>query len=320
MTIAAVGGQNTGATGSGTSVSVAFPSNVAVGSLISVVGWRYEPSADAYIAGDCTKSAGTATIGTVTLDAQLDQVDGGGGRATVGIWSAIVTGAGSLTMQVAGGSAGGFPCIAINEFSGNWDSTRVESTNTNGTSATNTTPAHSNNATSAGAALFIGGLSLGNSGGSMTITPDAAFTQTYENEAGGTSQAGSSIYRIVTGGTTDRAEWTVPTSGNNGWGCAVVAYKEGGPTITSQPDNSTVYEGQTANFSITATGTGTLHYQWKDDASNVGTDSSTYAPTPVLSDSGSIITCVVTDDIGSTTSNNALLTVLAVGKTAWIRA
>lgn len=112
-------------------------------------------------------------------------------------------------MQVAGGSAGGFPCIAINEFSGNWDSTRVESTNTNGTSATNTTPAHSNNATSAGAALFIGGLSLGNSGGSMTITPDAAFTQTYENEAGGTSQAGSSIYRIVTGGTTDRAEWTV---------------------------------------------------------------------------------------------------------------
>lgn len=94
-----------------------------------------------------------------------------------------------------------------------------------------------------------------------------------------------------------------------------------GPSITAQPQNQTVYTDQTANFTITATGTGTLHYQWKDDGSNVGTDSSSYttgAATP--SDNGSLITCVVTDDIGSTASDAALLTVIATAHLSWIAA
>jgi len=93
-----------------------------------------------------------------------------------------------------------------------------------------------------------------------------------------------------------------------------------GPTITAQPNNQSVYVGQTATFTVTATGTGTLHYQWKDDGSNVGTDSSTYAPTVALADNGSIIRCDVSDDNGTTPSNNVLLTVSPVSTAAWLRA
>lgn len=227
MPIAAVTGQNAGANApASATVSVAFPSNVQAGSLITVIGWRYRGSNTAYTAGNCTKLSGTATIGTITLDRQHSIDFGGGfGFGQVGIWSAIVTAGGSLTMQIGGGDGGTYQSIAIHEFTGNWDATRVEATNSNATATDNTTPAHSGDATSAGAALFIGGLSLG-SASLQTLTPDAAFTQIYENEAGATSQVGSAIYRIVSTGTTDRAEWTVPTTANEGWLAAVAVYRE----------------------------------------------------------------------------------------------
>jgi hypothetical protein len=111
------------------------------------------------------------------------------------------------------------------------------------------------------------------------------------------------------------------TSGTLAWLAFEVQKAPDAPTIDTQPANQTVYAGQTASFTISATTSGgTLHYQWKDDGSNVGTDSSTYAPTVALSDSGSIITCVVTDDNGSATSADALLTVLPTASVAWIRA
>jgi hypothetical protein len=177
MAIAAVGSQAGGTNANNaTSVSRAFGSNVSVGSLIIVVGMKFSPSNDAYVAGDCTKSAGTATIGTVALDHSSNITTGGTNHAAVGIWSAIVTGAGSLTMQTAGAAAGSFLLIATAEFSGSWDASRLEAGVSNaGTGADSDAAGTSGDATSAGAALFIGGLSLEtNSGG--TITPDAAFT------------------------------------------------------------------------------------------------------------------------------------------------
>jgi hypothetical protein len=84
-----------------------------------------------------------------------------------------------------------------------------------------------------------------------------------------------------------------------------------GPTITAHPQNSTKIVGQTAQFTVAATGTGTLHYQWKKDGTNIGTDSDTLSFVTVIGDNGAQITCVVTDDNGSTTSNAATLTVQA---------
>lgn len=91
------------------------------------------------------------------------------------------------------------------------------------------------------------------------------------------------------------------------------------PTITDQPDSVTVLQGATANFSISATGTGTLHYQWKKNGVNDGTDSSSYSVSNAQpSDNGAVITCDVTDDIGTTNSAQALLTVVPVATVAWL--
>jgi hypothetical protein len=83
------------------------------------------------------------------------------------------------------------------------------------------------------------------------------------------------------------------------------------PTITSQPANQTVNAGQTAGFSVTASGTGPLTYQWyKGGAAISGATATTYTtPATVSGDSGSIFTVTVTNAAGTVTSSPATLTV-----------
>src|SRR5579872_5196995 len=83
-----------------------------------------------------------------------------------------------------------------------------------------------------------------------------------------------------------------------------------GPTISLEPVNVTVISGQSASFTVAATGTGTLSYQWKKvGGANVGTNSPTFTINPTApSDAGSYMV-VVTDSTGSTNSSNATLTV-----------
>jgi hypothetical protein len=83
------------------------------------------------------------------------------------------------------------------------------------------------------------------------------------------------------------------------------------PTI-SQPANVTVPVGQTATFSVTATGTGTMTYQWyKNGVPISGASSSIYTtPATVAGDSGSVFAVTVTNSAGSATSGPATLTVL----------
>lgn len=107
------------------------------------------------------------------------------------------------------------------------------------------------------------------------------------------------------------------TGGTIAW-VAFEIQSTGAPTINTQPQNQAVYAGQTATFTIAATtSAGTLHYQWKNDGINVGTDSTTYAPTVAVSDDQSLINCVVSDDNGSTTSDTAILTVYGTAAIAW---
>lgn len=93
------------------------------------------------------------------------------------------------------------------------------------------------------------------------------------------------------------------------------------PSVTVQPQTQQVREGQTATFNITASGTGTLHYQWKANGSNVGSDADGYTTAAAaMADNGTVITCVVTDDNGSVTSGQAILVVYEVPPVAWFRA
>jgi PQQ enzyme repeat len=83
------------------------------------------------------------------------------------------------------------------------------------------------------------------------------------------------------------------------------------PTITVQPSDQSVSSGQPAIFTVTATGTGTLSYQWQKNAAPIaGATAPIYTtPAAALSDSGSIFAVVVSEASGSTTSRGAKLLV-----------
>jgi len=86
------------------------------------------------------------------------------------------------------------------------------------------------------------------------------------------------------------------------------------PAITTQPTNQTVTAGQTASFSVVATGTAPLTYQWRKNGMAIsGATSSTYTtPATTSSDNGAQFTAAVSNTAGSVTSNAATLTVNAV--------
>jgi hypothetical protein len=86
------------------------------------------------------------------------------------------------------------------------------------------------------------------------------------------------------------------------------------PSITSQPANQTVTAGQTATFSIVASGTAPLSYQWQKNGVNISsaTAASYTTPATATSDNGSTFCCVASNSAGSATSNSATLTVNAI--------
>jgi len=83
------------------------------------------------------------------------------------------------------------------------------------------------------------------------------------------------------------------------------------PSITTQPASQTVTAGQTASFSVAATGTAPLRYQWnKNGAAISGATSSSYTtPATTSTDNGAQFTVVVNNTAGSVTSSAATLTV-----------
>jgi hypothetical protein len=101
-------------------------------------------------------------------------------------------------------------------------------------------------------------------------------------------------------------------------GCSGVhgseAINSSAPTITTQPASQTVTASQTATFTVAATGTAPLSYQWKKNGTVIaGATSSSYITPPTTSsDSGAQFTVVISNTVGSVTSNAATLTVSSV--------
>ena len=91
--------------------------------------------------------------------------------------------------------------------------------------------------------------------------------------------------------------------------------QNGPPTITTQPSNQDVIVGQTAAFSVAAAGTAPLSYQWQKDTTAIpGATSATYTtPAATSADNGSQFNVVVSNSLGSITSNSATLTVGVAG-------
>jgi hypothetical protein len=170
------------------------------------------------------------------------------------------------------------------------------------------------------------------------ITPPASqsvtvgTTATFSVTAGGTapltyqwSKNGAAIigatgagYTIPATALADSGAYTVTVS--NGAGNAIspaatLTVNGIAPTITVQPQNQKVAAGQTAMFSVSASGTPTPTYQWlKNGAAIGGATGSTYTtPATVIGDSGEAFTVVVSNSVVSVTSSVATLTVSASG-------
>jgi len=90
------------------------------------------------------------------------------------------------------------------------------------------------------------------------------------------------------------------------------------PSITTQPANQTVTAGQTATFTVVATGTSPLSYQWQKNGTAIsGATSATYTtPATTSSDNGAQFVVGVSNVAGNVTSNAATLTVNAAGSGA----
>lgn len=143
----------------------------------------------------------------------------------------------------------------------------------------------------------------------------ASFTTPVTTYSGGSASNGDTYRCVVTGD-------TAPPATSN---AATLTVTAAAPSITSQPSNQTVTAGATASFSVTATGSGTLTYQWQRNpggntsfANISGATSSSYT-TPATTvtggsaNNGDTYRCVVTNPGGSTNSNSATLTVSAAG-------
>lgn len=141
-----------------------------------------------------------------------------------------------------------------------------------------------------GATLSGGKYTLNGSTGTISGTPTTAGTYTSTITAweftNGTGKSTSYNYTIVvTGGAT-------------------------APTVDTHPSSQTVTEGTSVTFSVSASGTAPLSYQWvKDNNPISGANSSSYTINSAGTGDAGNYWCDVTNSAGTATSNAASLTV-----------
>jgi uncharacterized protein (TIGR02145 family) len=168
---------------------------------------------------------------------------------------------------------------------------------------------------------------------SYAVAGDAGVTVHWDTEPGATSynlyyEAGSAVDTISgtkLAGVT--SPWLVPgltngspyafavsavnDKGESGLGNPVVATPGVAPAITAQPKSDTITAGESATFSVTATGSAPLSYQWyKGDVAITGATSSGFVLSGVRpADSGTYTVIVSNAIVPNATSGAAVLTV-----------
>ena len=91
------------------------------------------------------------------------------------------------------------------------------------------------------------------------------------------------------------------------------------PSITTEPSSITVTEPAAATFTVVATGTAPLSYQWRRDGLDIlGANASSYTLDPTsVADDGASFDVVVTNAFGTATSQAAILTVQSAPSVAF---
>ncbi|MEA4846301.1 MAG: immunoglobulin domain-containing protein [Clostridiaceae bacterium] len=161
----------------------------------------------------------------------------------------------------------------------------------------------------------------------FTVTAAGSSTLTYQWKKGGGNLSdgdrisGATTATISIAGTVkaDEGSYTCyVTDGASGVtsSAAILTVNLVAPSITTQPSDRTISEGGNTSFTVAATGTTPLSYQWKKNGSDLsnggsisGATTATLTITGVqMTDAGSY-TCYVSNDAGNMTSASATLTV-----------
>ena len=142
----------------------------------------------------------------------------------------------------------------------------------------------------------------------------------YQWKKDGTNISGatSASYTISSANANDAGVYTVTVSNSIGFATSstavlVVSTPVIQPSFTTQPKSQNVNEGSSVTFSVVATGTAPLTYQWKKNGSNIsGATSDSYTISNVKSSDAGSYTVTVSNSAGSVTSSAATLTVNVV--------
>jgi hypothetical protein len=270
-------------------------------SIVTVSNWR---------TGAATVTVTDSKSNSYTNDQALTQGDS---RATIS--SALnITGGSSHTVTATSSSGASDTYFEGNftEFSGTLSSAALDKTGSigHGSGTTTSTVSTGTNTTQADE-LVIVCIAVNSNDTTINITdPPSGYTSIGVNQDGNATIGYEAAYKIITATGTQTATWTFDSTTSDGDAAVIATYKSatgGPPVITSTPVSQANTAGNTVTFNVSATGTGTLHYQWKtrptfgDTYTNVGTDSSSYTTgTLVNGDNYKHVKCTVSDDNGST--------------------
>jgi hypothetical protein len=152
----------------------------------------------------------------------------------------------------------------------------------------------------------------------FTVVASGTAPLSYQWKKGGTNITGAIAASYTTPATVigdNGAQFTCYVSNSIGNITSAIATLtvNVAPTITTQPNSQSVTVGQAATFTVVASGTAPLSYQWRKGGTNIAsaTAASYATPITVIGDNGSQFTCVVSNAAGSVTSTIATLTVNA---------
>lgn len=280
--------EKTGATGNAASITCVF--TVTAGTTTSPPSFTTQPqSTSVNVGGSANFNVAVSGTPTPTLQWYRDST----------LLSGQTTSTLSLT-NVQTADAGSYTVIATNSAG--------SATSSAATLSVTTAPAITTQPQNASATV----------GGSVTLSVVASGTAplSYQWKKGGTAISGatSASYTISNVQTTDAGSYTVTVTNSIGsvTSNAATLTVSSAPSITSQPQGSSVVVGNSVSFSVTATGSAPLTYQWQKGGTAIsGATSSTYSiASAQLTDAGSY-TVVVTNGSGSVTSSAATLSVSA---------
>ncbi len=150
---------------------------------------------------------------------------------------------------------------------------------------------------------------------SVSATGTAPLNYQWQKDGSNIQGANAAAYNINSASLSDAGDYQVVVSNAAGSATSnsaalAIELSDDLPAITAQPQDLTVTEGQPASFSVSATGTAPLNYQWQKDGVDIqGANAAAYTIDVTAPADAGVYQVVVSNSSGSVTSNSAVLAV-----------